>query len=80
MIYSNYINKGGDYLDILISFPKIENICLQCLGSGKLKAMQNALVKSINGSQTNTVKYYDTTVKCPYCDGRGYTKLNHHER
>jgi DnaJ-class molecular chaperone len=63
-------------LDIKISFPKIENLCPQCFGSGKLKAMQNALVKSMNGSTINTVRYYDTSVKCPYCDGRGYILPN----
>lgn len=61
-------------LDVKISFPKIENLCSQCFGSGKLKVMQNALVKTINSSQTNTVRYYDTSVKCPYCDGRGFIK------
>lgn len=65
-------------MDIKISFPKIENLCSQCFGSGKLKAMQSALVKRIN-STTDTIKYYDTIVKYPYCDGRGYTKLNYHK-
>lgn len=58
-------------MDIKIYFPKIEHLCPQCLGSGKLKVMQSALVKFINSSIINTVRYYDTSIKCPYCDGRG---------
>jgi hypothetical protein len=41
-------------------------MCMACLGSGKLPAMQSAM--TINGP---SVRGKDTEVKCNVCNGKG---------
>lgn len=56
-------------MEIKIDISKEIKICPHCFGSGKIKAMQSAAV--INGP---SIRYKDTKVKCPYCNGNGGAK------
>lgn len=41
-------------------------VCPYCLGTGKLKAMQRAMI-----SHTESIRIKDKEVKCKHCDGIG---------
>lgn len=53
-------------MQIEIKFPAITELCAYCFGSGRLKAMQS--VALFGGG---SIQGRDTTMKCPYCKGKG---------
>lgn len=53
-------------MQIEIKIPTLADICPCCLGSGKVKAMQRAMLFG-GGS----VRAKDTKVKCTVCNGMG---------
>ncbi|MGL4573058.1 MAG: hypothetical protein ACRCVJ_18605 [Clostridium sp.] len=40
--------------------------CNHCMGTGNVKAMQSACAYG-----KDSVKWYDTTIKCKFCNGKG---------
>ncbi|MGK4042209.1 hypothetical protein AB0Y20_07885 [Heyndrickxia oleronia] len=50
-----------------IKIPLLSDLCHYCMGSGKLKAMQNAKLLNLNKS----IRVQDTEVECPHCNGTG---------
>ena len=53
--------------DILREIYKNIKPCHYCFGSGKLKAMQSAMMNN-----TTAIRYKDTTVRCKHCNGTGF--------
>ena len=56
-------------IKIDIGLPNITDLCPYCFGTGKLKAMQSAMVYG-----GKPVRITDTKVKCVYCKGTGFIK------
>ncbi|SNR95708.1 hypothetical protein SAMN05446037_100281 [Anaerovirgula multivorans] len=56
-------------IKIDMSLQKGLCLCPYCLGTGKLKAMQNAMTYD-----AGTIRYKDTLVKCNHCNGTGLLK------
>jgi DnaJ-class molecular chaperone len=49
-----------------INYPKEMRFCPYCFGTGKLKAMQNAMTY-----EGISIRVQDTFVKCSHCNGTG---------
>lgn len=53
-------------MDIKIDISLPKNVCPYCCGTGKLKAMQNAITY-----EGVSIRVQDTLVKCNRCKGTG---------